>query len=287
MIWLVSASLIWAFSFGLIKSKTSAIDPFVLGAARTMVAALFFLPWFLRKSQVATPRQTYLRAAFSGFIQIGLMYGPYLLSFRYLKSHEVALFTMTTPIIMALLLGIQHRHISWRLLMAALIATAGGIFAAGGQLTSAETMNGFILVQISNLLFASGLIIWNKWIVDVKSEQAKLMFPFFLGATCASHITAFFFAKDVRLFATDEWIVIIYLGVVASGLGFFLWNKGALQVTTGVLSVANNLKLPIAMMVSLTVFGESANLINLLGGTALVALGLKLAAPPVLRQTTK
>lgn len=287
MIWLVSASLIWAFSFGLIKSKTAGIDPYVLGAARTGVAALFFIPWFIRPSKVAISRKSYVHSAICGFIQIGLMYGPYLLSFHYLKGHEVALFTMTTPIIMAILLAAIQRQTSWHLFGAALMATTGGVIASGGSISGTEAMHGFLLVQLSNVFFASGLILWNKWTLDIKSEQAKLMFPFFLGAFVASALLALFLAKEINPYTTAQWSVIIYLGVIASGIGFFLWNKGALQVSAGVLSVANNLKLPIAMLVSLTIFGESADILRLIGGTSLIVLGIRLVAPRASLHTAK
>ena len=287
MIWIISASLIWAFSFGLIKSKTAAIDPYVLGVARTGIAALFFLPWFLRESKIAIPRRTYVQAAICGFIQIGLMYGPYLLSFRYLKAHEVALSTMTTPIIMAVFIKMINREINWRLFAAVLLATAGGMLASGGSFSGMEGFHGFILVQLSNLLFATGLILWNRWISDVEAQQPKLMFPFFAGAFLASILLAIFLAKNLRPYTQDEWLLFAYLGVVASGIGFFLWNKGALKVSAGVLSAANNLKLPIAILVSLTVFGESADLIKLISGTALIVLGVKMASRPSLKPVAK
>lgn len=69
----------------------------------------------------------------------------------------------------------------------------------------------------------------------------------------------------------------IWLGVVASGLGFLIWNLGALRVSTSTLAVANNLKLPIAIIISLVIFGESANLGLLAAGLAILLLALRLA----------
>ena len=44
---------------------------------------------------------------------------------------------------------------------------------------------------------------------------------------------------------------IAYLGLVPSGLAFFLWNRGATQVSVGTLAVMNNLKVPLAVTVAL------------------------------------
>ena len=74
----------------------------------------------------------------------------------------------------------------------------------------------------------------------------------------------------------------IYLGLVASGLGFFFWNKGATQTTIGVLATANNAVVPLAMFASLFVFGEAKGgtteeLARLSIGSLLIVLALLIA----------
>jgi drug/metabolite transporter (DMT)-like permease len=66
------------------------------------------------------------------------------------------------------------------------------------------------------------------------------------------------------------------LGAIASGLSFFLWNVGARKVNAGTLAIFNDLKIPLAVVVSILFFGEQANWINLLvgGGIAVAALSL-------------
>jgi len=45
---LVAASLLWAFSFGLIKRHLATADPFAVAAVRLGISLLVFLPWLLR-----------------------------------------------------------------------------------------------------------------------------------------------------------------------------------------------------------------------------------------------
>jgi len=63
---------------------------------------------------------------------------------------------------------------------------------------------------------------------------------------------------------------------VASGLGFWLWNAGARRVSAGTLAVFNDLKIPLAVAVSLLVFGEQTDLPRLLMGGTLVLAALLL-----------
>ena len=67
------------------------------------------------------------------------------------------------------------------------------------------------------------------------------------------------------------------LGIVASGLGFFLWNIGATRVGVGRLAVMNNAKVPLMISVSLLVFGERTNLASLGASFALMAAAVWLA----------
>ena len=70
--------------------------------------------------------------------------------------------------------------------------------------------------------------------------------------------------------------MLLYLGAIASGLSFFLWNIGARKVNAGALAIFNDLKIPLAVIVSIIFFGEQANWVNLLigGGIAVAALYL-------------
>jgi drug/metabolite transporter (DMT)-like permease len=299
MLWLVIASIIWGFSFGIIKNLAINLDPFVLNTFRVAFAALFFAPWFLTGSSTArnntsslssSPSSPHvylmknLQAFTCGAIQIGLMYGPYSLAFRYIKAHEVALFTMTTPLIMSVLLilvsfaqnnVLQHATIL-RLITSTVLATLGGMIVAGNELASHEIAIGASLVQLSNLFFAVGLILWTRWFNRSEGEVLQLMTPFFLGALTSSLILCAFFATSIEIPAGTEWLSLIWLGVISSGLGFYLWNRGALNVNAATLSVANNIKLPIAIIISLTIFGEQANLLGLTMGVILITLALQL-----------
>ena len=67
------------------------------------------------------------------------------------------------------------------------------------------------------------------------------------------------------------------LGVAASGLGFFLWNRGATRVSAGTLAAMNNVKIPLAVACSLVVFGEQADLPRLFLGGGLMASAVWLA----------
>jgi len=306
MVWLMLASIIWAFSFGIVKNLTISTDPFTVNLIRTAIATIFFIPFYVTKFRYAyhetfdSKNQTrpytryldYRRAFTCGAIQLGLMYGPYTLSFRFIKAHEVALFTMTTPLIMSIFFIPSELSRSkgskltygFRLATAILLATVGGVVATYQDTASDSLMIGATLVQLSNIFFALGSFYWTKWFTSSAENGAGLMMPFFAGALVTSALLFALFAKTFELPNTQQFAQLIWLGAVSSGLGFFIWNKGAVNVSGITLSVANNLKLPIAVLVSIVFFGEKTSVGPLVFGILLIALALRLGS---VRQETK
>ena len=107
------------------------------------------------------------------------------------------------------------------------------------------------------------------------SEQKELFGYFFVGATAVTAIAAIVlgdFSKFNPSFS--QGAVIVYLGTVASALGYFLWNKGACEVDSGVLAIMNNALIPAAIVVNLVFWQKDADIARLLAGSALIYVSL-------------
>jgi len=275
MLYLLLASLAWAFSFGLIKGELAGLDATAVAVLRLVCASLAFLP-FLRLKKI--PRRNAWRLAVIGAVQFGVMYIVYLEAFAFLAAYEVVLFTIFTPIYVALLDGALERTWHWRHLGAALLAFLGAGVILWHRAPGSNVAIGFLLMQVSNLCFAAGQLAWRKERARLNNVTEREAFGLlYLGAVAAGLIASLF-TTDWTSFRPDltQLGVIIYLGVIASGVGFFWWNLGALRVNSGTLAVMNNAKIPVGILVSLLFFGESADLIRLLisGTIMLAAVGL-------------
>lgn len=278
MFWLLLASIIWAFSFGLIKGLIGGLDPFLMGLLRmTFAFAVSLLCW----RRLVVDRRRQLGLALSGFVQLGLMYAPYLVSFRYLPAHEVALFTMTTPIFVVAVHQFVEETFSPKLVVAALVAIFGGAVVAFKQWdVHPDMVLGMALVQLANLLFAVGQYIYGRASADSPKEQLYGAPYYFGGALLGSAVVfaaAFAYGINLRALTGQEWSVLAYLGIVASGLGFAIWNYGVSRVHYGVLAVASDFKLPIAILISLMVFGEQAQLLQLGAGLVILSIAALIA----------
>lgn len=271
MLYLLAVSIIWAFSFGLTKGKLAGLDSAFISAARLGLALLVFLP-FLR------PRGLSPRAIVTligiGALQFGLMYLAYNESYRHLAAYEVALFTVITPIWVTLIADAFDRTLRPRALTAALLAIVSAAFIIIGNTKLESSLAGFGLVQLANVAFALGQILYRRFRIRQPSVRDRDIFGFlYVGAFLVT--LPFVLVRtgfDFPALTSTQTYTLLYLGILASGVCFFWWNLGATKVNAGTLAVFNNAKVPLGVACSLLFFGETADLPRLaVGGALLIA----------------
>jgi drug/metabolite transporter (DMT)-like permease len=258
MPYLIAVSLLWAFSFGLTKGLINSLDGAFVAAVRLGLAFLVFVP-FLRFKGLNLRLAATIAAV--GAVQFGLMYLALNESYRHLQAHEVALLTLTTPVLVTLMADALDRKFRTRALAAALLAVLGtAVVVFQGQVVR-PTLIGLGLVQISNLAFAAGQVGYKRLRQQHPGLRDRDIFGLLYAGAFALVLTVCAGRGSLSVTLTGtHLLVLLYLGVVASGIGFFLWNIGATKVGTGALAVMNNAKIPLAVACSLLFFGEYADL---------------------------
>lgn len=271
---LLLVSLIWAFSFGLIKGRLSGLDSAFISAARLGLALVVFLP-FLRLRGLTFRTATAL--VLIGAVQFGVMYLAYNESFRFLHAYEVALFTITTPILVTLLADALEWRLHARALLAALLAVVATALVVVRSGEIEVTLAGFLLVQLSNAAFAFGQVLYRRVRARHTALRDREVFALLYAGAFAVAALAMVARGASVTFSPGQFWVLVYLGVLASGFGFFLWNVGATRVAAGTLAVMNNAKVPLAVACSLLFFGERASLPWLAASLGLMGVAVWLA----------
>jgi drug/metabolite transporter (DMT)-like permease len=276
--YLAAVSIMWAFSFGLIGRFLAGLDPQCVAFARLLISLAVFAPWIRRQGLTLLD---VLRLTAIGAVQYGLMYSAYIQSYRYMPGHEVALYTITTPIFVTLLDDVRRGRFQRAYFVAAALAVAGGAALTGLRRIDGGILPGILLVQVSNICFAAGQVEYRLFCEKAlpgRSDAGGRHFGFlFLGAVLT---TGFLASGNMDAFrpSPTQWAALLYLGAVPSAIGFFLWNFGARRVNAGTLAVFNNVKIPLAIVVSLVFFKEDAEWVRLAAGVAGIAAGFAAAS---------
>lgn len=212
-----------------------------------------------------------------GTVQIGLMYIFLYKSFLFLSVPEVVLFTVFTPIYVTLFYdGFKSQFKPLYLISTGLAVF--GAYIIRYQNISEDFITGFLMVQAASICFALGQSAYKKVMESHKEIEHRDVFGYFhFGALIVSVISFVLFANPEKLSPSlIQWSVLIWLGVMASGLGYFLWNKGACLVDSGILAIMNNALVPVGLLVNLIIWEKTSNYFLLFLGSLVIGFSLYL-----------
>ena len=271
MNYLIGVTLLWSFSFSLIGVYLAGqVDAYFSVLTRIALASLVFLP-FLRRRWLRPDLVVKLMAL--GAIQLGIMYLFYYHSFLLLTVPEVLVFTIFTPIYVTLIHDLLEGRFKPTYLWGALLAVLGAAVIRFDGLTESYVM-GFLVVQGANLCFALGQVGYKVLLAREAEQPPQLAVfgCFYLGALVIALPAWWLLGQPQYPTSGLQWGILLWLGVGASGLGYFLWNKGATLVSSGVLAIMNNALIPAGLLVNLALWGKDTDLFRLtIGGLLMLA----------------
>ena len=271
---LALVTFIWAFSFSFIGVYLAGkVDSYFAVLIRVGLASLIFIPF----TNFKVPNSLKLKIMAIGIIQIGIMYIFFFKSFLFLSVPEVLLFTIFTPIYVTIIYDLLKGKFNFLYIVTAGIAVLGAYVIKQTQIND-NFFLGFMMVQGANVAFALGQVLYKKLLEQKELQNIKqsTIFGYFhFGAFLISLVAFLLFGNSAKMHPDmTQWAVLIWLGVVASGIGYFLWNRGATQVDSGILAIMNNAVVPLGLVVNLVLWGKNINYTSLIIGGGLIAFSL-------------
>ena len=276
MFYLLITTIIWAFSFSIIGNYLSpTIDPWSLSFFRIAIALIIFLPVI----DINISKKRMIIMAGIGAIQIGIMYIFYLNAFRFTTVPKILLFTIFTPIYVTLISDLIEKRIRKTFFVLSLGSVLGALII---RLTAIDLNDilGFLLIQGANISFAFGQVLYrffNKG--QMKSDYNLNEFVYFyIGALVVASIGCIINVDKIVLpQSLTQWGFIFWMGAIASGLGYYLWNRGATLVSAGTLAVMNNLVIPLGLIIEIIIFSRSVNMSTFIIGTLIIISSIYLS----------
>lgn len=277
LLWIVT--LLWAFSFSLIGVYLAGeVDDFISVFLRVVLALAVFAPLLIR----ARPGWRVSGSLMAvGAIQVGFMYLFLFHAYGYLAVPELLLFTIFTPLYVALLDELMRGRwqLPGRYWLAAALAVAGAAIIRLDSI-SPGFVAGFGLVQAANLCFAAGQVAYKRLKLGDTVSQVQAFGLFFAGAALVSGLAVLLFADHSMWPATSlQWGILLWLGAGASGLGYLGWNLGARRVNTGQLAAMNNMLIPAGILVNFIFWNRDVDWLRLLFGGLVIVLAVWVCSP--------
>ncbi|PNS10599.1 EamA family transporter [Mixta theicola] len=252
---LIITTILWAFSFSLIGVYLAGqVDSVFSVLVRLVLAALVFLPFLRWRGYRASTLLLYMLV---GMMQLGVMYLLGFEAYLYLSVPEFLLFTVMTPLYVTLIYDLlSGRGVRIGYLFSALLAVLGAAIIRYDQLSD-HFWTGLILVQLSNICFAIGMVGYKRLQETRPMPQHTAFSWFYMGAVLIAIIAWLLWGNPQKLPTTHlQWGILLWLGIAASGLGYFMWNYGATQVDAGTLGIMNNMHVPAGLLVNLAIWQE-------------------------------
>lgn len=267
MLYLIIATVCFSLSFGLIKDQLSILPAEFVVFCRLFIATLIFLPFFKKFNL-----KTHLTAMLIGVFQFGIMYLTFIKAFKYLQGNEVALLTTTTPVFVAIwscFLGEKFKPIY---ILCILMSVIGAGIIVWNNLEFDMIVKGVVLMETCNCSFALGQVLWKKYIGN---ETSNLMASAYFGAVLLILPFIIFSIDFSNLVITKPQILsLLYLSIIPTGIGFWLWNKEAKIIKYSTLAVMNNLKIPFGVLFSILIFHEKIDIVNFIIGSTIIIFAI-------------
>ena len=208
-------------------------------------------------------------------MQLGIMYMLSFHAYLYLTVSELLLFTVLTPLYITLIYDLMSgRRLRWSYAFSALLAVIGAGIIRYDQVTS-HFWTGLLLVQLSNISFAIGMVGYKRLMETRPMPQHNAFAWFYMGAFMVAVVAWFMLGNAQKMPATTlQWGILVFLGVAASGIGYFMWNYGATQVDAGTLGIMNNMHVPAGLLVNLAIWHQQPHWPSFIIGAAVIVASL-------------
>lgn len=270
---LVITTLLWAASFSLIGEYLAGqVDSWLSVLIRVSLAALVFLPFLRWRGFSAKVIILYMLV---GACQLGIMYLFVFQAYQYLTVAEFLLFTVLTPLYVTLIYDLLERQrLRMGYLFSSLLAVIGAAIIRYDHLSESFWV-GLMFVQLANIFFAMGQVGYKRLMEIHPIPQHQAFSWFYIGATVVALIGWLLFGNKSMLPTTNmQWGVLLWLGVVASGIGYFMWNYGATKVDAGTLAIMNNMMVPAGLLVNFAIWQQHPDWVSFTIGSSLIVASL-------------
>jgi drug/metabolite transporter (DMT)-like permease len=283
--WGVSAAILWSALGGTSIVATryvvGATDPLTLGAFRFGIGFAFLVLIALLQGGSWPRRADWRAVAGLGLLFFGLFPILFNASLMYTTAARGALALATVPLqtlIVGAMFGVEP--LTGRKLGGVLVAMAGVAIALLSGLSGAPAPDGAWSGDL--LMIGAGLClaISNVWSKPFIRRSGPLQFTAMMMGSGALFLIVISWLHGgfnaAYLFSFEQWLAVLYLGIVGSAVTFYLWAFALQRTTPTRVAVSVTVNPLVASLMGVTLLNEPLRW-NLVVGLLAVCVGIAIA----------
>ncbi len=252
-------------------NTAGSVDSYFSVLMRVGTAALVFLPFLRTRGQ--SPR-TIVLYMLVGAMQLGIMY---LLAFRaylYLTVSEFLLFTVFTPLYITLIYDLlSGRKLRWGYLLSAALAVLGAAIIRYDKVSD-HFWTGLLLVQLSNLCFAIGMVGYKR-LMEVRPMPQHNAFAGSMSGPLSWRWRRGLCSATPRSCRPPRCSGACWCGSAWWLPGWVtLCGTMAPPVDAGTLGIMNNVHVPAGLLVNLAIWQEQPHWPSFISGALVIPASL-------------
>lgn len=273
---LLTVAVIWGINIPFMKTGLEQVDVYVFNAIRLAIstAVLVAFAWReLRQGLLPKEGITWKQVAIYGVVAAGFYQLIFLLGIARTTSGNTALIMATVPMWTALLariIGERLRRLAWGGLAIALLGTILVAAQSGNLSAGADHLWGNLLILFAALLWAGGTVYSRPLLQQISPMQLSALammiaLPLHLGVAVGRYESSLPMLQSGTI-----WAILLFSGVLSSGLAFPMWSLGVRHAGAAHASVIQNLVPLIAIAAAWLSRGEAITLAQLIGGVLIL-----------------
>lgn len=279
---LALVSILWGVNNVALKIAADLLPPFTSGTLRYGIAALFFIPlalYLYRKGEMRWPNRTQWFWLFIlGLLGIFGFSFFLFFSMRYTTASEASILVGFNPLLTYflawLLLKEEWVWVKFSGIVLAVVGVVITLYQPGQLSISHPVGNGILMLSISCWV---GYTLLSKKVMQAQNlnPTETAIYATFLG-TALMIPTAFLLEDPLSNLGKIDlflWLDFLYMGVLATGVAYVLWNYGIKEIGAGSTSAFLSLLPPAGVIASILILKEPSTP-NLFLGMVLVMVGV-------------
>ncbi len=287
----ITASIIWGLSFVAARVALSTITPILLATIRFVIASLILLPVLVRAlAHEGIPKLHDLMVLGAlGFISISVYFWLQYTGVKYSGAGISALLVVgLIPILtgVASVLVLKETYTIQQILGTGLGLSGVVLIALPGLLLDEIDW----LFYVGVLCLFGDAVCWSLYSAYsrllMKRSDKPLITTTYVTVLGTAALFPMSLTSDWSLLASlkpNQWLSILYLAIVCSCLGYFLWNFSLSKIEAIKAAVWQYLEPLVAFTAEAFVFNNTPSMLTIMGGIAIIggALLTNLTHAPV------